>query len=221
MIISEKTRNVLSNFQTINQRIVIFPGHTLRTVSETGTVLAEAIVEEEFPVKFGIYDLGQLLALLSLHKDSDVQFYEHYLTIKRKGNSTTKFTYCEPSLIKHPKADGRPVIETPYVEFNLKWEELTDTIKAMQILKFTEIAVIGDGERLQLAAISTKDPDASSHIVDIRETDKVFKAVLEIEKLKLMQSDYFVSITEKGFLNFQGETVNYWLAVNKNNSSFE
>ena len=57
MKLSENTLNVLKNFASINQGILVKPGKSLRTISSNKAILAEASVDEDFPTEFGIYDL--------------------------------------------------------------------------------------------------------------------------------------------------------------------
>ena len=61
MKLSESTVNLLKNFSTINQSILIKEGTKLRTISVMKNILVEANVSEEFPRDFGIYDLTSSL----------------------------------------------------------------------------------------------------------------------------------------------------------------
>ena len=56
MKLSEKTLNLLKNFSTINQSILFKQGSSLRTISVMKNILAEAVIDEEIPQDFGIYD---------------------------------------------------------------------------------------------------------------------------------------------------------------------
>ena len=68
MKLSEQTVNILKNFSTINQNILVKEGSQLRTMSTMKNILAEAPVTEDFPQDFGIYDLNEFLGVLrSLH----------------------------------------------------------------------------------------------------------------------------------------------------------
>ena len=54
MQISSETLAILKNFASINSNILINSGNTLKTISPVKNVLAEAVVEENFPTSFGI-----------------------------------------------------------------------------------------------------------------------------------------------------------------------
>ena len=49
MKLSEQTVNILKNFSTINQNILVKEGSQLRTMSTMKNILAEAEVTEAFP----------------------------------------------------------------------------------------------------------------------------------------------------------------------------
>jgi len=49
MKLSEKTLNILKNFSSINQSILVKQGNQLRTISVAKNILAEAEIKEDFP----------------------------------------------------------------------------------------------------------------------------------------------------------------------------
>ena len=64
MRLSKDTVEVLKNFSTINQCILVKEGNKLRTISTMKNILAEADVSEVFPSEFGIYDLNEFLGVM-------------------------------------------------------------------------------------------------------------------------------------------------------------
>ena len=54
MKLSEKTIDLLENFSSINQSILVKKGSKLRTISVMKNILAEADVDENFERDFGI-----------------------------------------------------------------------------------------------------------------------------------------------------------------------
>jgi len=72
MKFSDTTLEILKNYSTINQGLVVKPGSVLKTITPSRTVLATAIVAEKFPVAFALYDLNKFLAKLSLYKDCEM-----------------------------------------------------------------------------------------------------------------------------------------------------
>ena len=86
MELSENTLGVLKNFANINSNILIENGNTLRTISEARNVLSRATVTEDFPIKFGIYDLNEFLSSTSLFKTPIIDFQDQYLEYQAQNN---------------------------------------------------------------------------------------------------------------------------------------
>ena len=61
MKLSNKTVDVLKNFSTINQNLIIKEGNTLTTMSAMKNIVAKAEVEQTFPKEVAIYDLNEFL----------------------------------------------------------------------------------------------------------------------------------------------------------------
>lgn len=215
MIISQHTFDVLANFQTINPSILIRPGNVIKTIAQTESVFAEAVVPDTFPVEFCIYDVSRFLGLLSLNKNSDVSFFDNHLIIKQ-GNSKITYTYCNPQLIVSPP---EKTIKTgpSYVQFRLSTEVLKSAFKAMQILGFNEIAFTGENGVLSLSVVNTKNTSADIYSTEIGETDKTFSAIIEADRLKIMNYDYDVAITEKSLCHLKSvvseNPTQYWIAL--------
>lgn len=217
MILDEQTIAVLSNFQTINQSIVIKPGNRLRTMSPSESLMAQATVPAEFKDELYIYDLSKLLAILSLSKENNVYREEKDLIVEQ-GKSRVRYRLADPILIK-AMSDGDLKFPAPEIEFNLPWSVLSNTVKAVQIFKANALVFAGDGKNLFVSAINTKIPDENSYSTEIGETDKNFNCIIELEKLKVVASDYYVRISSKGLVHLKGEVVEYFIAAN-NKSEF-
>ena len=104
MKISQETINILKNYSQINQGIRFKKGKIISTISPQKNILVEATVKETFPNEFGIYDLPNLLSVLSLSKDDpELSFYDKYLTLSgHNGRSTITFRYTDLSMIVCP-----------------------------------------------------------------------------------------------------------------------
>lgn len=218
MKIEKQTIDILSNFQTINQQIVINSGHRLRTMSQSDSIVAQANVQEEFTDPIYIHDLGKLLSILSLSDENDIDVRGKDLVITQ-DKSVTKFRMAEPALLKKiPTGDLK--FPNSYIEFDLPSSILTKTRQAKDILGFNEICFSGDGEKLYSSTINTKNPDDNSYSTIIGETDKVFQCILETEKLKMINTDYYVRVSDKGLVHFKGNPIDYYITVS-NKSKFE
>ena len=108
MKLSEHTIEVLKNFATINQNLVIKEGSTLTTMSAMKNIVAKADVEESFDKEVAIYDLNEFLASISLFTSPILEFNDGFVTIKEEnkltsveGNSYSKnpYSFCFKFLI--------------------------------------------------------------------------------------------------------------------------
>ena len=52
--LTKNTQSILKNFSTLNSNILINEGNIIKTMSPQKNVMAQAVVEESFPVDFGI-----------------------------------------------------------------------------------------------------------------------------------------------------------------------
>jgi hypothetical protein len=98
VIISQQTMMVLKNFATINSSILIREGNQLSTISVGENAIAQYQCQETFPRTFGIYDLNQFLAGLSLFDDPVLEFdNETYVNI-RSRNKTARYYFSSPEI---------------------------------------------------------------------------------------------------------------------------
>ena len=81
MELNENILTVLKNFSTINQNILIEEGNEIKTISEAKNVLAKAIVNQQFPKRFGVYDLNEFINVLSLVDTPNLEFQDNYINI--------------------------------------------------------------------------------------------------------------------------------------------
>ena len=223
MKLSENTLNVLKNFASLNQGIVIRPGNVLRTVSENKAVLAEATVEESFPNEFGIYDLHKLLSVVSSNKSSpDISFEKEYLSFTSVGKIRIRY-----SDISHILAPPKKSIELPSVDVSLDFtSEIQNWIfSTASILKAPNIVVKcnGEGEDINILAMDVKGEIVDDASVKVNgESVTAFQAVFKVENLKILPGAYKVEISSSGVSKFTNESknVSYWIAIEKGSSKF-
>jgi gp45 sliding clamp, C terminal len=224
MKLSENTLDILKNFASLNQGIVIRPGNVLRTVSENKAVLAEATVEESFPNEFGIYDLHKLLSVVSSNKSSpDISFEKEYLSFTSVGKIRIRY-----SDISHILAPPKKSIELPSVDVSLDFtSEIQNWIfSTASILKAPNIVVKcnGEGEDINILAMDVKGEIVDDASVKVNgESDTAFQAVFKVENLKILPGAYKVEISSSGVSKFTNESKNvtYWIAIEKGSSKFE
>jgi hypothetical protein len=217
MKLSDETISVLQNFQTINPSIVISSGNVIRTISVPETIFAKATLQDSFPKRFGIYDLSKFLGILSLNKNSEVEFHEHYMTISQ-DRSRIRYSYCNPELIKSPDEQKDIALPSVDVTFELKNEVLKEVTKAMSVLGFNEICFRGADGILSVQTFSSKNDNSDVYSHDIGETSKTFSVILEADKLKTLPCNYTVSITKMGLAHFYSPFVEYGVGISTRSS---
>lgn len=214
MQFSENTLSVLKNFSGINPSVIFRPGKTIRTISPQKTVMASATIDESIEGNAAIYDLSRFLATLSLFENPEIEFLEHKFAIK-SNRSYLNYTYAAESMIISPpdKDINIPLAE---VKVTVNWDDIQKVIRAASVLQLGEIAFRGNGQSISIAAIDSKNPTADIFDVIIGETDNHFEMIMKVENLKLMPKTYEVSLSSKGMAHFKADTIQYWIAIEKN-----
>ena len=214
MKISNDTMSVLKNFAAVNTNLLVRQGNTLSTISTGKNIFARATISESFDREFAIYDLNQLLGLLTLLEDTDVDFGSESMKMT-KGRTTFEYYYADPEIIVG--APDKQIEVDDYFSFNLSAEELSMIQRAAGITSSPMMSIIGDGENAVLTVSDPAMPKSHSFKQIVTETDKVFKAHLQIENLKVLPGDYKITISEKKFLYLENTKtdIKYWLALDK------
>lgn len=216
MKFNARTIQILRNFSTINPSIIFKPGSQIKTISQSKTIMARAKIETDIESTFAIYDLSQFLGAVSMFEEPELIAGDRAMTI-RAGTEKLNYTFAEPTLILAPP-EKDIVLPSPEVIFDLKNDVLNRVQKALGIIGAPEIAVTGDGEKIFLEALNTKNSSDSTYRVEVGETDKTFRLIFLAENIKLLPGDYNVSISSKGLSHFKGEDVEYWVAVEQHST---
>ena len=211
MKLSDKTIQILKNFATINQSILVRPGNVLKTITPLKTILAQATVTETFTQEFAIYELPRFLGTISLFSDPEFTFQEKFVTIS-SGKQRVNYTYADASMIMTPPSKDISFPDTE-VEFTITADQLSTISKAGAVLQMPEIAVVGEDGLISIRAIDSKNSSADVFSLDVGECDKDFKVIFRPENLKLIPSDYKVSLTTAGICRFESDNLTYWVTT--------
>jgi len=211
MKLSDKTIQILKNFATINQSILVRPGNVLKTITPLKTILAQAKVAETFEQEFAIYELPRFLGTISLFSDPEFTFQEKFVTIS-SGKQRVNYTYADASMIMTPPSKDISFPDTE-VEFTITADQLSTISKAGAVLQMPEIAVVGEDGLISIRAIDSKNSSADVFSLDVGECDKDFKVIFRPENLKLIPSDYKVSLTTAGICRFESDNLTYWVTT--------
>ena len=214
MKLSEKTLNILKNFSSINQSILVNEGDKLRTISVAKNILAEAEIKEEFPRDFAIYDLNQFLNGLSLHQDPEMDFSpDSYLSI-REGKRRVKYFYADPNVIISPPEKA---IQLPSQDvcFQLDSVTLEKLLKAAAVYQLPDLCAVGEGGVVKLVVRDKKNDTSNEFAIVVGETDLEFVFNFKEENLKIVPGNYDVVVSEKLLSRFinQNQDVTYYIAL--------
>jgi len=222
MELNENTLNVLKNFSGINQNMLIQQGNTIKTISEARNVLATAVVEEEFPQHFGIYDLNEFIGVLGLVDTPRLKFAEEYVTIgDSTGRSKVKYFFSPEETLTTPQKDiNMPETE---VKFTLTNDTLNKIKRAASTLGHDEVLITGKDGVLSLFVVDSQNSTSNAFSIDIDgefPNDTNFNFILSISNLKILTGDYDVEISSKLISCFKHKDLNvkYWIALEKTSS---
>ena len=214
MKLSEKTLNILKNFSSINQSILVKQGNQLRTISVAKNILAEAEIKEEFPRDFAIYDLNQFLNGLSLHQDPEMDFSpDSYLYI-REGKRRVKYFYADPNVIISPPEKA---IQLPSKDvcFQLDSVTLEKLLKAAAVYQLPDLCAVGDAGVIKLVVRDKKNDTSNEFAIVVGETDKEFAFNFKVENIKIIPGAYDVVVSSKLLSQFTNSNhdLKYYIAL--------
>ena len=222
MKLSEHTVEVLKNFASINQNLVIKEGNTLTTMSAMKNIVAKAEVEESFKKEVAIYDLNEFLASLSLFASPVLEFNEGFVTIKEENTpkNSLKYFYSDPSVVTSPnKTITMPSKE---VSFTLNGDNLTKLKRAAGVIGAPDLVLEKKNADVFLTVKDKKNDTANTFSIDVDtvEDGSDFKFFFKVENLKLMDGDYDVDISSKNIshLASSNKDVEYWVALEPESS---
>ncbi len=216
---STETLEILKNFSSINSNICIEPGSTLKTISSKQNILAEATVAEKFKHEITIWDLHQLLGVVSLFDDPDFDFQDKHVVVG-DGKRKVKYFYAAKEVLTLPKK-GITTPDAP-IKFRLTKDILDAIAKGSAVLQAPDLLIQSDdGTHLELNLTDMKSDTNNTYTFEIPEwtpTDVPFKMVMAVENLKFLSGDYDVSVCEKLITewNHAERDLTYWVAMHQN-----
>jgi hypothetical protein len=210
MKISKQTIDILRNFGSINQNIYFREGSVLTTRTVAKNLFASATVEENFPQDFGIYNLSQLLGVLSLFSDPEIDLGEKSMTISQ-GKNMVQYLFAAPEVLDYP--DKIVKMPAPDAQFELSEENLKSLLKAASILGCTDLNIVGDSSSIVCTVLDPKNSAVNTFTVEVGETDRTFSIFIKIENLRLLSGKYSVLVCSKNISQFKHDTIEYSLYV--------
>jgi hypothetical protein len=219
MKISKATIEILKNFASINQNILIKEGNTLTTRSTAKNIFGSAVVDTSFPQQIGIYNLNSFLGVISLFSDPEIDFDDKSMIISQ-GKNRVVYMQAAPEVLNYP--DKSVVMPKADATFTLSEENLKSVLKAGGILASTDLKISGDGEVITLTALDPKNSSANTFSVEVGETDRQFEAFIKLENLRMPSGNYTVNLSEKKIAQFTNTAMDYNLYVaNEKNTAWK
>jgi hypothetical protein len=217
MNISNDTLSVLKNFASINPNIVCKPGQKLSTISDAKNILASATIVEDFPQEFGIYDLNEFLSVIGLVDNPTLTFDENYVTVMN-DQAKVDYFFSSPEILTSPEKE----LNMPDCEFNvsISMGTLSNIRKAAAVLGHSELVISGKDGEISAKVVDSKDATANSyslHLDSNNDCKNEFSFVVNIANLKVLEGDYFLSISSKLISSWQNADfpVQYFIALEK------
>lgn len=214
MNFTENTLAILKNFSEINPSVLFSKGNVLRTISPQKTAMASAVLDNDIEGDAAVYDLSRFLSTLTLFKDPDVKFEKDKFIIT-SGKSKVSYSYAARNMIMQPPEKDIELTDAEAV-IDIQWQDIINVIRAAGVLDLGEITFRSDGNNVIMGAIDSKNPTSDNYTVTVAENvDNLakFDMIIKVENLKLLQSDYTVSLSTKGIAHFKSANVSYWIAL--------
>jgi len=214
MKLSTQTLAILKNFSTINKGIQFKAGNKLATISSGKSVLANAVLTDEFPVDFCVYDLTQFLSVYSLFKDSVELEFDGTNIIFTSGRSKIKYRITEPEMILLPP-EKEIILPSIDCSFTLTSSDYEWIMKTCSVLSSPHIGIRSDGEKIDIITFDANNDSAHTNSIQVSETSgESYNVVFKVENIKMIPGTYDVNISFKGIGHFKNTTedVQYWIA---------
>ena len=222
MELSDRTLSVLKNFANINSNIVFREGNELKTISVAKNILAKARLDENIPTTFGIYDLSEFLNVLSLVENPSLKFEENSVVISdASGLRGNRYYFSDVDMLSAPSKDV--VMPETEVKFTLDIDTLRRLQRASSVLGHDSISITPEGGSVKLTVVDPEDATSNSFFSYVEgefEEGVDFNFILNVNNLRLIHSDYEVSISSKLISNFKStqSQIEYFIALEKSST---
>ena len=216
MQLSGDTRDVLKNFSTINQNLMVKSGNTINTMSAMKNIVAKATIPDSFSDEFAIYDLNEFLSALSLFKSPTLDFTDKSVKLNEQGGgSSLNYFFSDPSVVTTPKTEiTMPSVD---VEFTFTQDAFIDIQKASAVLGVPDVVLKGTaGGDINLTVTDRKNETSNDFAIKVGDNaPSDFTYYFKVENLKLLSGDYKVEVSSKGISNFTNVTkpIEYFIAL--------
>lgn len=192
MKLSNETLKVLKNFAEINGNLKIQTGNVLETIRVPPNIYAKATIGEVFPQEFGIYDLKEFIATLSMFKDPNLEFGENYITIVDDEDPTIQTKYWRTNDVNLTKVPKMKELPEPIASFELSDLNLKRIQKASLTLKCPHVVLEGKGGKITARVCDLKNGTKNDFSIVLSDhyDGEDFDVYLRQEKFMVIDTDY-------------------------------
>ena len=216
MQVSDNTFDVLKNFSTINSGLLFTKGNVQRTVSPGKVVLAEAVIDDSVPDDFCIFDLNQLLSILSLHKTAPELEVNGNNIVVQGYDGRSKITYrcCDASMIKTPPKNNI-VLPSEDATFTLSEDDYAWIMRAAAVLNSPNISITSRDGKLFVAACDVSDDSSHHDALEVGvHTGPAIDYTFKTENWKMLPGSYTVTLSPvAAHFHHQTRKIQYWVAI--------
>jgi hypothetical protein len=210
MKLSPETIELLNNFSSINNAILISPGNVIRTINSERNVYAKAVVQETFPRDIPIYELREFLNIFKIHRDADVDFSDEQYILVQHNRTRMKFYYADlyslTRTINLPERDY--VLEDVVLSVDIESEQLERVRKAANFYNLTDLSLIGSDGHVELMVHNKEDTTSKTYNIEIAETENEFSMNLIEKNIKILPGSYKLEIARVSGNNYASRFIN-------------
>jgi len=216
MQLSNDTKDVLKNFSTINQNLLVKSGNVINTMSAMKNIVAKATIPDSFSNEFAIYDLNEFLSAMSLFKSPTLDFGDQSVRLNEEGGgSSLKYFFSDPSVVTTPKTEiTMPSVD---VEFTFTQDTFSAIQKASAVLGVPDVVLKGiAGGDIELTVTDRKNETSNDFSIKVGDNSpNDFTYFFKVENLKLLGGDYKVKVSDKGISHFAhvNKQIEYFIAL--------
>jgi len=218
MKLNTQTLDVLKNFSTINQNLVVKQGSQLSTIAEAKNIIAIATIEETFDREFGVYDLSEFLGMHNLVGESpQLEFSESSVEFS-SGRSKATYRFADQSILTSPKSAVK--MPTAELTVTITADDLAQVRKAASVVGHSIVSIKGDNGVVSLSVVDPKNSSSNSFSIVIDENNNQkadFDLQFLISNLKVITGDYTVDVSSKLISHWVHSSVKveYFIALEK------
>ena len=216
VILSNQTLQVLKNYSTINSSILFREGSELKTISVGENAIAQYTCEESFPQTFGIYDLNQFLAGLSLFENPTLEFDNtDYVYIRGRGRAA-KYYFSDPEITLKSAPQKNINFPGADIQFNITWEDIMGLQKAASVYSLTDLVFSSQDGEITLKLLDSENDTSNDYEQVVQgETTGDYNLTLKVDHIRLLPGDYTVKVSKHLVSEWQHQNLDltYYIAL--------